>query len=73
MNPLAIAAQGLGFTAALVAIQGLLAFVADEVKKYEQLGGGGLKTRRHIRTLAPAPWLQSPVEEDEALLLIGLI
>lgn len=73
MNPLAIAAQGLGFTAALVAMQGLLAFVADEVKKYEQLGGGGLKTRRRISTLAPAPWLPSPVEEDEALLLIGLL
>lgn len=74
MNPLAVAVQGLGFTAALVAVQGLLNFVADEVKKYESgLGGGGIKTRRRIVGLVPIQTPLRPVEEDEALLLIGLI
>ena len=72
MNPLAVAVQGLGFAAAAVALQGLLQFVAQEVQKYET-GGGGLKTRRRIQ---PAPlWLPDIAtnDDDDALLLIGLI
>lgn len=71
MNPLAIAVQGLGFTAAQIALQGLLQFVADEVKKFEDFGGDA--PRRRSRHTIPN-WLpQIPVEEDEALLLIGLL
>lgn len=73
MNPLAIAAQGLGFAAALIAVQGLLAFVADEVKKYEQISGGGLKTRRHIST--QPLWLPDVKTDDEdaLLLILGIL
>ena len=72
MNPLAIAVQGLGFAAAAVALQGLLQFVAQEVQNYDA-GGGGLKTRRRIQT-APL-WLPNIAtnDDDDALLLIGLI
>jgi hypothetical protein len=76
LNPFAIAAQGLGFAAALIATQGLLAFVADQVNQYEQASGGGLKTRRRRLALSPVHWPKqplAPVEEDEALLLIGLL
>ena len=69
MNPFAIAVQGLGFGAALVAVQGLLVFVAQEAQKFEESGGGA--PRRKSRHATPN-WLpQMPVEEDEALLLIG--
>ncbi len=73
MNPLAIAVQGLGYAAAMVALQGLLQFVADEVKKYESQSGGGIKARRRIVGISPFYAPAQPVEEDEALLLIGLI
>ncbi len=69
MNPLAVAVQGLGFLAAMVALQGLLAFVADEVKKNE--AGRGIKTRRRVVGISPT-WVD-PWEEDEALLLAGII
>ena len=73
LNPLAIATQGLGFTAAIVALQGLLQFVFEEVKKYELQSGGGLKTRRRISTIPLwLPELPAPDDED-ALLLIGII
>jgi hypothetical protein len=71
INPLALAVQGLGFSAALVAVQGLLAFVAEEVRKFEEYGGGGPK-RRTVR--AKPNWLPSiPVDEEETLLLFGII
>lgn len=71
MNPLAVAVQGLGFGAALAAVHGLLAFVALEVQKFEEYGGGA--PRRKSRHATPN-WLpQIPVEEDEALLLIGVL
>jgi len=73
MNPLAIAVQGLGYAAAMAALQGLLQFVADEVKKYESQSGGGIKTRRRIVGISPFYAPAQPVEEDEALILIGLI
>ena len=73
MNPLAIAVQGLGFSAAPMAIQGLLQFVADEVKKYESSSGGGIKTRRRVVGISPGMYPVKPIEEDEALLLIGLV
>jgi len=70
MNPLAVAMQGLGFGLAQMALQGLLNFVAQEVIKYEQ-GGGGL-ARRRARRITPDWVPAAPLEEDEALLLIGL-
>lgn len=73
MNPFAIAVQGLGFAAAAIALQGLLQFVALEVQKYESQSGGGLKTRRRIIGMHPMQYPIAPVEEDEALLLVGLI
>jgi hypothetical protein len=71
MNPLAVAVQGLGFDAAMVAVQGLLAFVVLEVKKFEEFGGASSKRKsRH----AVPNWLpQIPVEDDESLLLIGAL
>lgn len=72
MNPLAIAVQGLGYGAALVAAQGLLAYVVQEVQNFEQSGGDS-PARRKTRRAAPN-WLPAvPVEEDEALLLIGIL
>lgn len=68
-NPLAIAIQGLGFAAAMVALQGLLSFVTEEVRKHE--AGGGIKTRRRVVGMSPT-WVD-PWEEDEALLLAGII
>lgn len=69
MNPFAIAIQGLGFAPALLAMQGLLQYVAEEVRKLEMESGGGLKVRRRIsRTPLWLPEL--PTDEDEALLLI---
>lgn len=73
MNPLAVAVQGLGFGFAIVAVQGLLGYVVDEVKKYESDSGGGIKTRRRIVGMSPMHAPVRPVDEDEALLLIGLI
>lgn len=71
IEPLALAVQGLGFGAAQVALQGLLQFVALEVQKYEAAGGGS--PRRKSLRVAPN-WLpQIPVEEDEALCLIGVL
>ena len=71
MNPIAIAIQGLSFGAAMVAVQGLLAFVAEEVRKFEEYGGGGPK-RRSVR--AAPNWLPAiPVDEDETLLLLGIV
>lgn len=70
MNPLVAAVQGLGFGAAQVALQGLLVFVMQEVLIYEAQGGG---IRRKSRRLAP-DWLPHiPVEEEEALLLVGIL
>jgi hypothetical protein len=74
MNALIVAIQGLGYSAAQVALQGLLAYVALEVQKYEQGGGGGIgvkrKTKRHTEPL----WLPKlAVEDEEAMLLVGLI
>ena len=71
LNPLAVAVQGLGFAAAIIATQGLLAFVAQEVAKNKS--GGGIKTRRRIVGISPMHTPAKPIEEDEALLLIGLI
>ena len=50
MNPLAVAVQGLGFAAAMIALQGLLQFVAVEVQRAESVSGGGIKTRRRVQT-----------------------
>lgn len=69
MSPLAVAVQGLGFSVAMVALQGLLAYVAEEVRKNE--AGGGIKTRRRIVGMSPT-WIK-PIEEDEALLLAGIV
>lgn len=71
MNPLAIAVQGLGFGIAQIALQGLLVWVAAEVKKYESFGGDS--PRRKSRRAAPN-WLPViPVDDDEALLLVGVL
>lgn len=71
MNPLAIAIQGLGFGLAQIALQGLLLFVAQEVVKYDpgSLGPARRKSRRMQPDWAPIV----PLEEDEALLLAGLL
>lgn len=72
MNPLAVAVQGLGFGAAMVALQGMLALVIEEIAQMQSAAGGGMKTRRRAR-LAP-DWLPDlPVEDDEALLLAGAL
>lgn len=71
MNPLAVAVQGLGFGSAMVALQGMLALVIEEIAQM-QSAAGGLKTRRRAR-LVP-DWLPDlPVEDDEALLLAGVL
>jgi hypothetical protein len=49
MNPLAIAIQGLGFGPAMVALQGLLVWVADEVRKWEEAGGDAPVPRSRAR------------------------
>lgn len=72
MNPLAVAVQGLGFGAAMVALQGMLALVIEEIAQMQSAAGGGMKTRRRAR-LVP-DWLPDlPVEDDEALLLAGVL
>lgn len=72
MNPLAIAVQGLGFGAAMAALQGLLYFVAVEVQKAEA-AGGGLKTRRRVQVAST--WIPdvAATEDEDVLLLIGVI
>jgi len=71
MNPLAIAVQGLGFGPAMAAVQGLLVWVAQEVQKFEAQGGDAprRKARRNLPAWAP----EMPTEEDEALLLAGVL
>ena len=64
MNALAVAVQGLGYSAALLAMQGLLVFVAQEVAKQESASGGGIKTRRRYLNITPT--VSRPVEEDES-------
>lgn len=72
MNPLAVAVQGLGFGAAMVALQGMLAMVVEEIAQMQSAAGGGLKTRRRA-SRAPA-WLPDlPVEDEEALVLAGIL
>lgn len=74
MNALAVAVQGLGFDAAYVALQGLLSFVGEEVVKYEQIYGQGIRTRRNTQRLVEPLWLPKlAVEDDEVLLLIGAV
>lgn len=74
MNPFAVAVHGLGFAAAMVALQGLLQFVAVEVQKAESHSGGGIKTRRRVKGMHPVQYVPiNPVEDDEALLLVGLL
>lgn len=74
MNALAVAVQGLGYSAALVALQGLMAYVAEEVKKYEAAGGDGIKAKRNIKRSTTPLWLPDlAVEDDEALLLMGAL
>ena len=73
MNPLAIAVQGLGFGAALVAVQGLLAVIAEEVRAVESAAGGGLRVRRKARRVSLAWPADHPVDDDEAVLLAGLL
>lgn len=71
MQALAVAVQGLGFGAAMVALQGLLHFVAVEVQKYEQ--GGNAPTHRKT-TRATPNWLPVlPVDEDDTLLFLDLL
>jgi hypothetical protein len=70
-NPLALATQGLGFGAAQIALQGLLQWVVLEVQKYESAVGGAPRRKSHRAT---PNWLPAvPVEEEEALLLIGIL
>ena len=72
MNPFAIAIQGLGYGPAQVAVQGLLASVVQQAQEYEANSGGG-QPRRRSRHATPI-WLPAiPVEEEEALLLIGIL
>lgn len=74
MNALAVAVQGLGYSAAQVALQGLLAYVALEVQKYEQGGGDGIRAKRKTKRLSAPLWLpELAVEDDEALLLMGVL
>ena len=73
INPLAVAVQGLGFGAAQIALQGLLQYVVDEVKKAEFIGGNPL-SRRTKRRLAPPNWIPVfPPNEDEELILLGIV
>jgi len=74
VNALAVAVQGLGFDAAYVALHGLLVFVAIEVQKYEAVGGGSPSTKRTRRQQIAPSWLPKlAVEDEEAMLLVGLI
>jgi hypothetical protein len=71
LNPFQIAIQGLGYQAAMVALQGLLQFVAVELLNNEQAGGG----ERHRKTTRAAPnWLPVlPVDEEDTLIYFGLL
>lgn len=72
MNPLAIAIQGLGFGAAMVAVQGFMAAIEQAIIAQAQHAGGGTKTRRRVsKTPIWLPVL--PTDEDESLLLTGVI
>ena len=72
VNPLVVAIQGLGFGAAQMALQGLLQYVVNEVAKAEFLGGN--PTRRRTTRRAKPNWLPvQPTDEDEALLLLGIL
>lgn len=75
MNPLAIAVQGLGFDAAMVALHGLLQFVVQEVQKHDAAAGGGIKTRRRVVGMSPVhtPDQTDDDDEDELLLLLGAV
>ncbi len=67
LNPLAIALQGIGFGALLVALQGFSSAVAlVEPPGGGSGGGGGFLRRRPFLRPDLRPWL-GPVEEDEAL------
>jgi hypothetical protein len=47
--------------------------VVEEIKALESAAGGGLRTRRKVRRVTLG-WLENtPLEEDEALLLAGLL
>jgi hypothetical protein len=71
MNPTAIALQGLGLGTAMVAMQGLLEW-GDQASQAADAYGGSAPRRKSRR--ATPQWLtQLPVEEEEALLMVGLL
>jgi hypothetical protein len=63
LSPRAIALQGLGFGAALIAVQGLLPITAPVPQIDTSVGG----SHRH-QSLGAPQWLRQAREEDEALL-----
>lgn len=70
-NPVAVAMQGLGFGAAQMALQGLLAAM-QELEQQAATSGGALgKVRRKTRVRTQPTW--SLVEFEDELLLIGVL
>jgi hypothetical protein len=72
LSPLAIALQGLGYPALLVALQGLVGLLQAAVEAEAAGGGTARNTRRKVRRVSPAlPLLDQ--DEDELLLMLGVL
>lgn len=69
LNPLAIALQGVGFTADLTALQGLIPVTITVVERPQ---GGGTNRRKRAVGLRPGVTVDSEAEVLELLMLAAL-
>lgn len=71
LDPLAIAVQGLGFGAALVALQGMLAAIEEEIKAIDAGAGLG-SARRKVRMVSRPDQRSKALREKEFAMLVAL-
>lgn len=71
VSPIAVALQGLGYEAMLIALQGLVSLLQAAIAA-DAGGGSARRTRRKVLRVSPAlPLLDQ--DEDELLLMLGVL
>lgn len=71
VSPIAVALQGLGYEAMLIALQGLVSLLQAAIAA-DAGGGSARRTRRKVLRVSPAlPMLDE--DEDAVLALLGII
>lgn len=76
ISPLAVALQGIGYSALLVAVQGFAA-TSESEPGTPTTAGGSSRLRKRYRPAQgmwrPMPLLDRPVEDEEALFMLRMI